>query len=294
MIKNILITGATSFTGKHLVKKLVDEKKYNITLLVRKNSNLDLIGDCIKFVTIHIYDNTYHSIDEVFKKNNFDCVIHLAANIALNIEPSKISDMVDANLKLGIFILEAMNTYKCKYIINTSSYWQNFMKGQIPNSLYAATKAAFENIIDYYVWNKKISAISLKLYDVYGHNDHRDKLISNLLRDKNCESKYELTDGKQKIYLVYIDDVLDAYTHSMSLIQGSEFINNHHIYGVKGDNKITLREFVNILESIRKKKFNISWGVINYDKTQIMEPYEEKNLIHWRPKVSLDKGVKSI
>ena len=292
IIKNILITGATGYIGKNLAKRLINNKNYKITLLIRKNSNLNYFEDFKNKVSFHYYDSTYNSIEALFKTASFEYVFHLASIASYDHKSSDISDIIDANIKLGNFLLEAMKTYGCKYFINTSTYWQSYNnKINKPICLYASTKKAFEDIIDYYCLDNKIKAISLKLYDVYGYDDHRNKLINNLILNNNSKP-IELTKGEQKLYLIYIDDVIDAYETAMKIVKYKKV--NHKIYEIFGNEKYSLKEIIKIAEKIVKKKFNVKFGVKKYYEFQIMDPKGTNKLPKWNCKVNLQEGLKNI
>jgi CDP-paratose synthetase len=294
-MKNILITGATSFIGKHLIKRLVNQGECNITALVRDGSNLGILAESIDNIALHYYCSDYDSIDSLFQEKSFDCVIHLAAFSSADHRAEDISKIIDSNIKLGTFILEALKKYNCKYFINTSTYWQHYKNNDQPICLYAATKEAFEDIIKYYCIDGEIKAISLKLHDVYGYDDHRGKLLNTLIKNRNSDKILNLTKGEQKLHMVFIDDVIDAYIEVLALIKDNlNNDENHAIYGIYGKEKFSLREIVETLEEIMGKKLNINWGKKGYYKFQIMEPRIENKLAHWEAKVSLREGIKII
>jgi len=291
-MQNILITGATGFIGKHLVRRFSQDKRYRVIILVRENSNLNIIKDYKDKISIYEYKSDYQSVENVFKNNKICYVFHLAAFSCYDHKSEDISDMIDSNIKLGTFILESMQKYQCQYFINTSTYWQNYQNNNYqPICLYAATKEAFEKIIDYYCLDKKFKAISLKLYDVYGYDDHRKKLLNTLLT-RSIEDSIDLTAGEQKLYMVFIDDVIDAYINAMNIIKISK--KQHSVYGVYGKDKYSLKDIIKILQELSNKKFNINFGKIAYHKFQIMDPFNVKKLPKWNAKISLKNGLKII
>lgn len=72
----ILVTGATGFIGSHIVDRLID-CGYDVTCLVRKESNLKWIRDKIDFIKVVRGDFLY---PETLKDaiNDIDTVIHVA------------------------------------------------------------------------------------------------------------------------------------------------------------------------------------------------------------------------
>lgn len=289
VMNNILITGATGFIGKHLLRTFVTQNNNHVTILVRENVNLDMIHDLQDSITIHYYTGDYHSIDTVFKHNCFDYVVHLAAMSCYDCPPEDVSNMIDANITLGTFLLAAMKQHGCRYFINTSTYWQHYKDQHYqPVCLYAATKKAFEDIIDYYCLDQRMTAISLKLYDVYGYDEHRNKLLNHLLTAPP-EQPIALTPGEQKLYMVFIDDVIRAYQTSMHLIVSQN--KGHTVYGVYGEQKYSLKDMVKIVEEVTNKNLAIKFGAKDYNQFQIMDAFAENRLPGWHAKVSLEQGL---
>ncbi len=293
--KNILVTGATGFIGKSLLKRLV-ALGHNVSILVRRDSDLSVVGDVLSKIKFFYFDGDYDSIDAAFSGSNFDLVFHLAAFGNYEHESSAISRMIDSNIKLGTFILEAMKNHGCKNIVSTSTYWQHYggKKKYEPIALYAATKKSFEDIIEYYAISSGFRAITLKLYDVYGYSDHRKKFINSLFGTKSG-AEYDLTEGKQLFYMVFIDDVVDGYlTAAQLVLNGSSQAGNHKVYALRGRQKHSLRQIVSMIFEISKKSFNANWGRKPYYPLQIMRPFSEKILPGWVAKTSLKDGIKII
>ena len=267
-----------------------------MSILVRRDSDLTIIGDVLDKIKFFYFDGEYDSIDKVFRESKFDLVFHLAAFGNYEHESSAISRMIDSNIKLGTFILEAMKNYGCKNIISTSTYWQHYggKKKYEPIALYAATKKSFEDIIEYYAISSGIKAITLKLYDVYGYGDHRKKFINSLFGAKSG-AEYDLTEGRQLFYMVFIDDVVDGYlTAAQLVLNRSSQAGNHKVYALRGRQKHSLRQVVSMIFEISKKSFNANWGRKPYYPLQIMHPFSEKILPGWAAKTSLKDGIKII
>lgn len=61
-IKRIFVTGATGFIGSNLVRKLI-EKDYDVYILNRKSSNLQLIEDIKDKLHIFEYEGNIRKFD---------------------------------------------------------------------------------------------------------------------------------------------------------------------------------------------------------------------------------------
>jgi nucleoside-diphosphate-sugar epimerase len=187
-----------------------------------------------------------------------------------------------------------MRTRGIRAFINTGTSWQNAEReGFRPFNLYAATKEAFEQILGYYV-DLRLSAVTLRLFDVYGPADPRSKLI-NLLSDIAASGKsLDMTPGEQKIDLVHVDDVCRAYEYAISYAL-DQSPPAHHVFGVSSGNPIGLHDLVDLFERVRGVKCNINWGKRPYRAREIMEPYKGyKPLPGWRPHVKLEDGLRNL
>ena len=94
MSKKILITGANGFLGSRLAK-LAIKKKFNVNVLVRKNSNLKNL-DAIKSKINFFYGDLRKSNSLIDPIENSDIVFHVAADYRL--WSKKTSELYDANV----------------------------------------------------------------------------------------------------------------------------------------------------------------------------------------------------
>ena len=111
----ILITGAAGFIGMHLCKKLLDlgfevigldniNSYYDIKLKKNRLKNLYNNNKQFQFYEIDILDNT--KLTNIFNDNDFDYVVHLAAQAGVRYSIEKPRTYIDSNL-IGFFnILE--------------------------------------------------------------------------------------------------------------------------------------------------------------------------------------------
>ena len=77
-MKNIVITGATSFIGLNLLKKLNKNKKNKLHLILRKNSSKKKLLENIENIRIYeVNMEEYKNIDNYLNIIP-DCLVHLA------------------------------------------------------------------------------------------------------------------------------------------------------------------------------------------------------------------------
>lgn len=288
-MKNVLVTGATGYLGGKLVNHLV-KNGWNTHILIRESTNTAAFKAIISKLNICFYDGTFESIANFLKINKIDVVFHLASYVVIDHHSSQVDELISSNVRLGTQLLEAMKVYSVRYFVNTGTSWQNFQnQAYNPVNLYAATKQAFEDILLYYSEAGFIKSLSLRLYDVYGKDDSRPKLINQLIKTATDDSILHVTPGEQKIDLVHIDDVCNAYLSAYDFLNSDHYQDKHEVFGVSSGMIIEVNELIQMFEDVLNKKLNIAYGKRQYRQREVMEPPKLNRLPNW----TSNKDIKS-
>lgn len=290
MMQNIIITGATGFVGSNLVKFLL-KKDFKIYVILRQDSDLANLTD-INEIEVFRYDYEVGNLIDFFKIIKPIKVFHLASNFIAEHTSSQIDSLIQSNITFGLHLLEAMKVSGVKELINTGTSWQHYNSEVYnPVCLYAATKQAFESLIEYYVQAESFKVITLKLFDTYGETDTRPKLI-NLL-NKFADEKIELNMslGEQFLNLVHINDVCEAFYVGSKLIESEEY-NGHHSFAVSSENDYKLKEVIELFELVSGKKIKVIFGGKPYRKREVMSVWKNGvRLPSWSAVISLEEGL---
>ncbi len=293
-IKKILVTGGTGYIGSSLVKKLY-RLGYDVYIITRCNSNLDLICEIQEYIKIYSFNGDSQNLCNIMSSIKPDTVIHVASLFSVNHTTSELKGLIDSNILFSTQVLESAVKSDVKYFINTGTHWQNYRNQKYnPVNLYSATKKAFEVISKYYAETSDIRIINLKLIDTYGPFDTRPKVINLLKKVYVNDEQLDMSDGQQELGLLYIEDVLNAYLIAMEKIQMMESKNIVDFLALPSE-ICTLKEVVNIFEDVVGKKLNIAWGKRPYRDREMMKVYTlEKNILEGEKRVSLSEGIKNI
>ena len=125
-----LITGVAGFIGMHVAKKMLEFNSefvgidnindyYDLNL---KKSRLDFLkkkSNSFNFKKIDIQN--YSKLNELFEKNNFDHVIHLAAQAGVRYSIKNPQAYIDSNLTGFLNILEMCKKFSIKHLLFASS-----------------------------------------------------------------------------------------------------------------------------------------------------------------------------
>jgi nucleoside-diphosphate-sugar epimerase len=157
--------------------------------------------------------------------------------------------------------------------------------------LYAATKQAFQDILDFYTDAYGIRAITLKLFDTYGAGDPRRKLFFLLRNAYKTGAPLAMSAGDQLVDLVYIDDVIEAFKIAEARLW-LETETQHEVYSISSGNPMPLRGIVELYNEILGHGLKINWGARPYRSREVMIPWDgNPGLPGWTPKVILADGL---
>lgn len=290
-MKNIVVTGATGFVGSNLVRFLL-KKNFKIYVILRTDSNISNLSDIENDVEIFRYDNQIGNLIDFFNLVQPITVFHLASNFIAEHESHQIDSLVHSNISFGLHLLEAMKVSGVKQLINTGTSWQHYNNEDYnPVCLYAATKEAFESLIEYYVQAENFKVITLKLFDTYGETDTRPKLINLLNKFADDNTELNMSPGEQILNLVHISDVCDAFYIAYETIQDLEFA-GHRKYSIMSDESFKLKDVISLFEKITHKKINVIWGGKSYRKREVMSIWDKGvKLPNWNPRLTLEEGL---
>ena len=260
--KNILITGCTGLLGSWVVESLL---KSNITIKgIALNQDLNFLLKSkgllnefeIKY--LDIADET--SVEDYLKNNDFDAIIHLAAQTQVidaiedpirtfksNIQGTW--NLVDTARRKNLPIVVASSD-KAYGDSDVLPYEENFpLNGIYP---YEFSKSATDMMCKTYRTTYNLPVTVLRCGNIYGGGDlNWDRLIPGVIRWLiNNETPVLRSDGSYKRDWVYVEDVVNAY--------------------------------LKVTNALVEKGLNVSdsYNFSSTDYLSVMEVYEKINEIH--------------
>ena len=288
-----LVTGATGFVGRHLVRHLLNQG-WRIHALVRPGSNTDVLPVERAEITVHTTDGTSHSVEQAVATARPDVVFHLASLFLAQHERADITPLIHANLRFGTQLAEATARTGTSALVNTGTPWQYHQGSDYsPVNLYAATKQAFEDLLQYYVDAQGLRVITLALADTYGPDDPRPKLLPKLAALATGHEPIPLSPGEQHLDLVHVRDAARAFRiageHALAATPGT-----HARFAVTSGTTLSLRELVATIESVSGRTLPVAWGARPYRPREVMQPAIGTPLPDWAPEIALRTGLKEL
>lgn len=286
-----LVTGGTGFVGANLVRRLVTDG-WETHVIVRPGSDLSMLADVAQTIRLHVHDGSTEGLINIIRLASPQLVFHLASLFLAQHTSQDIEPLIHSNLLFSTQLVEAMSVNNVRYLVNTGTSWQHFENNEYnPVCLYAATKQAFEAVLAYYVEVSNLSAISLQLFDTYGPNDPRAKLFTLLRKTARTGEALLMSPGEQLIDLVYIDDVLDAYSLAADRLLQNK-LGHHETYAVTSGKPVKLRDLVETYSRITGQPLAVEWGARPYRPREVMLPWNKGQLVPgWKAKVELAAGI---
>ena len=219
--RNILITGGAGFIGSNMAQLL--HERNSITILddfsEGNQSNIKTLTGKDS-VTILKGDITNEKIFDKLKEN-FDLVIHLAANSDVRTGSEYTGKDMDINVKGTYNVLEFMKRKKIPELMFSSSSTVYGEASVIPTpenygpclpiSTYGASKLANEGFIWSYYHYYGIRPVIYRFANIVGRNSTHGVIHDFLGKLKNNNKELEiLGDGTQEKSYMHVDDCIGA------------------------------------------------------------------------------------
>ena len=326
-----LITGGLGFLGSNLSNEVIrrNEELFILDNFFRKgcNQNLKWLRKKGPFEFLYGDIRNNNDVERIIREINPDVIFHVAGQVAMTTSLKDPRLDFETNTLGTINILESVRKFSSNSsIIYTSTnkvygdleyleyiekdtryiskkYPRGFNESLSLNfqSPYGCSKGAADQYILDYAKMFDLNTVVFRHSTIYGTRQFSTfdqgwigwfcqkafEIKNGILKDKLTISG----NGKQVRDILFIDDVVNLYfmaAKKISTLKGK-------VFNIGGgiDNSISILELFDMLE----KKFNIQ---LKYEKLRPREGDQKffvtnidkaKNLIKWRPEVSIDEGI---
>ena len=321
----VLVTGAAGFIGFHLSKRLLEDgygvigidnmtPYYDVTL---KEARLARLTPFQTF-SFHKADIAERKMmEKIFSIDQFDTVVHLAAQAGVRYSLENPHAYVNSNLVGFINILEGCRHHRVKHLVFASSssvYGANTLMPfsvhhniDHPVSLYAATKKANELMAHSYSHLYDLPCTGLRFFTVYGPWGRPDMALF-LFTKAISEGKpiKVFNHGKMQRDFTYIDDIIEGIVRVMGRLPkpnstwsgdrpdpGTSY-SPYKIYNIGNNNPVKLLDFIHVIEkelgkSAEKEFVDLQPGDVPRTYANIDDLIKD---VGFKPRTPIEAGIK--
>lgn len=271
--RRVLVTGAAGFIGYHLCERLLDDglqvlgvdsltPYYDPRLKADRLARLSA-REGFRFERLDLADRV--ATAELFSRESFDAVLHLAAQAGVRYSVENPLAYLDSNLAGMMNVLEGCRHAKVGHLVYASSSsvygagnTMPLSEDKVtdhPVSLYAASKKANEVMAYSYSHLYDLPATALRLFTVYGPWGRPDMAIFRFVRAIEEGLPIDVYNhGRMRRDFTYVGDVVEAIVRVTALPprrQGTE--PPQRILNVGNSSPVMLLDFIACLEQALDK-----------------------------------------
>jgi UDP-glucose 4-epimerase len=238
----ILITGNSGYIGSHLTKILSAKNKFEIHGLDKDEPKIPVF----KYIWKDIRDPGHWEADE------YDCVIHLAAEVSVS---KSVSDPVLYYETNTIGALNVLKNIKTKRFIHASTGSAGPM-----NNPYGISKRASEEIVDQYCKERSIPFTTFRFYNVTGSDGIKptnpDGLMWNLMNAQKTGvfnlfgDDYNTLDGSAVRDYTHVNEICCALEQAIDR-STNQIENLGHGIGT------TVKQMIELYKEVNDCKFDV-------------------------------------
>ncbi len=295
----ILVFGASGFIGANIMEEFaaVRDDCFAITHDANSAWRLKLLNVPSHHI-VHCDITSQISVKNIIEKYRPGTIFNLAAYGAYS-KQSDVRLTYETNVNGTVNILDNCTGVKAYVHAGSSSeYGTNCTAPKEtdvlePNSAYAVSKVSAAYIIQYYARYKKVPAVNLRLYSVYGMWEEPDRLMPVLVEKARVHTYPNLVDKEISRDFVFVTDAVEAFVDAA--LNMSEAVMGKS-YNICTGKKTRMEDLVMLSRDLFSITDQPVWGTMqnrNWDlKDWYGDPESTNAELKWKTSTSLEEGLR--
>lgn len=287
----VLLTGATGFLGRHILRSLL-QKQYSV--IIAKRFETDCSRLVQEFGDIESWNVEGEYLEELFCAHpDLDAIIHSATSYGR--DKSIPTETFWANEVFPLKILECSIKHDTPMFINIDTFFNSKDVNYEYLGSYSLSKRHFQEWGKHLGSSGYINFINLRMFHLYGPDDGADKFVPNIVRRCLAGENIELTDGLQKRDFIYVNDAISAL--NIVLEAESHFEAGFHHYDIGTGRSVSIRDFVEKINKICCSGAILNFGALPTRKGEFEDSCADTNplaKLGWSPQFDIENGINSI
>jgi UDP-glucuronate 4-epimerase len=322
----VLVTGAAGFIGSHVSHKLLargDEvvgldnlnNYYDPTLKEARLARLTPLPG-FRFAPLDLADGS--GMAALFRTEQFDRVVHLAAQAGVRYSLENPQAYVDSNITGTLNVLEGCRHNGVQHLVfastssvygaNTKMPFSVHQPATHPLSFYAATKRANELMAHNYAALFRLPVTGLRFFTVYGPWGRPDMALflftKNILAGKPIDV---FNHGHHKRDFTFVEDIAEGVVRALDRIATPDAAWNsnepdpatssapYRVYNIGNNRPVDLSHYIETLEQCLGKK--AEKNLLPLQLGDVPDTYADvEDLVRdvgYKPATTVEQGVKA-
>lgn len=294
-----IITGATGFIGRYLVKELI-KQGVEVIAVVRESSRniLEITSLPVKIIKCNISD--FRLLPDLITDRDIDAVFHFAWQGVSDLDARDQAIQIQ-NLQSTLDLIEAMGKMSIRTFVGAGSLHEaeailEMQEDKMIYNLGYMYKSA--KTAAHWMGKAKSGSMGIRFFwpliNTYGEGEKSARLINTIIRKIILGEEPALSSGNQYYDFVHVEDV----AHALYLIADRGVDGTNYVIG-SGQAK-PLKEFLKAVGDITNKmnggsKVSLGFGRITANVVCLpKETFDVSNLFRdtgFVPQISFDEGI---
>lgn len=261
-----VITGGTGFIGQEVVNLLL-EQGHHVYCVCRPNSpKIPLLPKNTNLKIVYATMSDYSTLSS--KLLGADVMINMAWD-GITREGRDFTDIQRDNINYALQAMDAAKSIGCKVFVETGSQAEyGITEGLIdetapchPFSDYGKAKLALKEEASKHAEKIKIKYLHLRIFSVYGENDHPWAMISSCTSKMLANEDVELSACLQNWNFLYVKDCAKQIV-LLSEWAYDKMETPHEVFNLASNDTRVLKSYIEDMYRLTESKSNLFFGKV--------------------------------